>query len=148
MFYPVSITKLPDGKIQGVMDDSGAVAVQDTEDEVIAAFVNSSSGIIENEFRKKKRSIPLPREPREGDLLVYVPLQLQLRIALWNIMRSQRITTAELGRILGISRQYAQRYVNGSDLVSVENYERALTTLGYFSDLSVTHVNQPEKEQS
>ena len=101
-------------------------------------MIKGLSGFIELQYRKQKLPIPLPRHNiEEGDRVLYIPLKLQLRILLWNTMLTRRYRAADIAKLLGVSRQQVQMYVNGSSGVSVESYEKVLKLLGVYPSISL-----------
>lgn len=55
-----------------------------------------------------KKAIPLPSEALEGEQKIRLPIQVAVKIALYNEMLKQKVTRAELGRRL----QWQQAQVN------------------------------------
>ncbi len=132
MLYPYKVEISDDGKTyRGTVVDFGAYVEAPSLDELTTLLDQAFTAMVET-VRRKKVKIPLPSTPFEGCGLLYVPMQLQLRILLINLMRDQKINGSELAKILGVSRQRAQDYVNASGNVSVEKYEAVLQKLGAY----------------
>ena len=127
MFYKYSIREV-EKKFYGYVEDLDLESLpQNSADEAKEALIKGLSGFIEIQYRKQKLPIPLPKHNiTEGDQVLYIPLKLQLRILLWNTMLTRRYRSADIAKLLGVSRQQAQMYINGSSGVSVESYEKVL----------------------
>ena len=138
MFYKYSIKEVED-KFYGFVEDLDLESLpQNSADEAKEALIKGLSGFIEPQYRKQKLPIPLPRHNiEEGDRVLYIPLKLQLRILLWNTMLTRRYRAADIAKLLGVSRQQVQMYVNGSSGVSVESYEKVLKLLGVYPSISL-----------
>ena len=92
---------------------------------------------IEETFRKQRKPIPEPSAPKDHDGILVVPLKLEARIRLWNLLREKHMSTSELARLLDMSRQQAQRLVDGSGPVSFDMYYEAFKALGYYLSLEL-----------
>ena len=92
---------------------------------------------IEETFRKQRKPIPEPSAPKDHDGILVVPLKLEARIRLWNLLRERHMSTSELARLLDMSRQQAQRLVDGSGPVSFDMYYEAFKALGYYLSLEL-----------
>ena len=138
MFYKYSIREV-EKKFYGYVEDLDLESLpQNSADEAKEALIKGLSGFIEIQYRKQKLPIPLPKHNiTEGDQVLYIPLKLQLRILLWNTMLTRRYRSADIAKLLGVSRQQAQMYINGSSGVSVESYEKVLKLLGVYPSISL-----------
>ena len=79
----------------------------------------------------------MPSLPKENDGILVVPLKLEARIRLWNLLREKHMSTSEFARVMGISRQQAQFLVDGSRPVSFDMYYQAFKALGYYLSLEL-----------
>ena len=138
MFYKYSIREV-EKKFYGYVEDLDLESLpQNSADEAKEALIKGLSGFIEIQYRKQKLPIPLPKHNiTEGDQVLYIPLKLQLRILLWNTMLTRRYRSADIAKLLGVSRQQAQMYINGSSGVSVESYEKVLKLLCVYPSISL-----------
>ena len=122
MFYPYSA-------------ENGTVTVRDlgwsipgeSPEAVGDYFADNFSDFIEENFRKKGVPIPMPSAPRgpELDALLMVPIKVEARIRLWNLLREKHMSTSEFARQVGVSRQQAQFMVDGTRPVSIDAYCKA-----------------------
>lgn len=128
MFYPVTETT-PNFF---TMPDLGMSCAADSVYEALDYFADHMPDYIEETFRKKGKPIPTPSTLKDNDAVLVVPLKLEARILLWNLLKEKYMTTSELSRLMGISRQQAQFLVDGTRPVSLDMYYEAIKALGYY----------------
>lgn len=133
MFYPVSKIEHDVFSVR----DLGLNCEADSLEQALDILSGKVEAYIENSFRKQGKPIPIPSEPRDGDGILAVPLKLEARILLWNLLREKHMSTSEFSRLLDISRQQAQRLVDGSGPVSFDMYYEAFKALGYYLSLEL-----------
>lgn len=133
MFYPVSEIK------HGVFSirDLGLTCEADSLEQALDLLSDRTENFIEETFRKQRKPIPEPSEPHDNDGILVVPLKLEARIRLWNLLREKHMSTSEFARLLNVSRQQAQRLVDGSGPVSFDMYYEAFKALGYYLSLEL-----------
>ena len=85
-----------------------------------------------NELRRRKQPIPMP----DGTGGAEIPFIMQLKIALWNWMRSKNLRGADLGRAMGINGQKVARIMNFAYPSDVKTVVAACEALG--ASVSVT----------
>lgn len=129
MIYGYEVEKTPEGFVAKVAVLGMTTKPQESEDAAGEVLREGMSGFIELQYRRRKKPIPVPDKMPEAGNALYIPIKLQLRILLWNTMMEKHISQTELAQLLKITRQQVQRYVDGSDTVSVEKYEQALIAL-------------------
>lgn len=137
MFYPYQVIQENDSFICVVPDLKVYVSAK-TAEEAETLMKDNLMKNIEINFRQANLPIPSPSKPVKGrDRLFYVPLRDEARILLWNILKEKRLSVAEFGRILGVSRQQAHHIVSGSNAVSLDKYCEAFEALGYYLSLDL-----------
>jgi predicted RNase H-like HicB family nuclease len=137
MFYPFT-TEEQDGKFVCIVPDLKFYSEGDTEEEAEKLMRDGLLRYIEETYRKQGKPIPLPSVPgKEQDSLFYIEIKDEARILLWNLLKEKFMTTSELARLLGISRQYAQSMVDGSNSVSMAKYCEAFEKLGFYVSLEL-----------
>lgn len=137
MFYPYIVTE-EEGKFFCVVRDLDFFSQGDTKEEAVQLMSDGLYRYIEDVYRKNGKPIPEPSAPVKGqDSLFYVDLKDEARIRLWNLLKEKHMSTSELARMLGISRQYAQSMVSGANSVSMEKYSEAFEALGYYLSLEL-----------
>lgn len=133
MFYPVSEIKYNVFSVR----DLGLTCEADSLERALDILSDKVENFIEETFRKQRKPIPEPSTPKDHDGILVVPLKLEARIRLWNLLREKHMSTSELARLLDMSRQQAQRLVDGSGPVSFDMYYEAFKALGYYLSLEL-----------
>lgn len=133
MFYPVSEIK---DNVFSVRDLDLTCEANSLE-RALDILSDKVENFIEETFRKQRKPIPEPSAPKDHDGILVVPLKLEARIRLWNLLREKHMSTSELARLLDMSRQQAQRLVDGSGPVSFDMYYEAFKALGYYLSLEL-----------
>lgn len=133
MFYPVSEIKHNIFSVR----DLGLTCEADSLERALDILSDKVENFIEETFRKQRKPIPEPSAPKDHDGILVVPLKLEARIRLWNLLREKHMSTSELARLLDMSRQQAQRLVDGSGPVSFDMYYEAFKALGYYLSLEL-----------
>lgn len=133
MFYPVSEIKHNVFSVR----DLGLTCEADSLERALDILSDKVENFIEETFRKQRKPIPEPSAPKDHDGILVVPLKLEARIRLWNLLKEKHMSTSELARLLDMSRQQAQRLVDGSGPVSFDMYYEAFKALGYYLSLEL-----------
>lgn len=133
MFYPVSEIKHNVFSVR----DLGLTYEANSLERALDILSDKVENFIEETFRKQRKPIPEPSAPKDHDGILVVPLKLEARIRLWNLLREKHMSTSELARLLDMSRQQAQRLVDGSGPVSFDMYYEAFKALGYYLSLEL-----------
>lgn len=133
MFYPVSEIKHNVFSVR----DLGLTCETDSLERALDILSDKVENFVEETFRKQRKPIPEPSAPKDHDGILVVPLKLEARIRLWNLLREKHMSTSELARLLDMSRQQAQRLVDGSGPVSFDMYYEAFKALGYYLSLEL-----------
>lgn len=133
MFYPVSEIKHNVFSVR----DLGLTCEADSLERALDILSDKVENFIEETFRKQRKPIPEPSAPKDHDGILVVPLKFEARIRLWNLLRERHMSTSELARLLDMSRQQAQRLVDGSGPVSFDMYYEAFKALGYYLSLEL-----------
>lgn len=133
MFYPISEIKHNVFSVR----DLGLTCEADSLERALDILSDKVENFVEETFRKQRKPIPEPSAPKDHDGILVVPLKLEARIRLWNLLREKHMSTSELARLLDMSRQQAQRLVDGSGPVSFDMYYEAFKALGYYLSLEL-----------
>ena len=131
MYYPIEIAKTRSGYRAFCRDIPEMAVAFDSLDELkekLRAFVPF---VLESQYRREKKRIPLPSQALDGEERLYVPLYVQAKIALWNCMVDKGMNLQGLAEMLKVSPAQAQRYVDLSvKKASLESVEEVLHRLG------------------
>lgn len=86
----------------------------------------------------EKRDIPAPTMLRNGQVSVPVPTIVAAKLALYSVMKSQRITKVELADRLGISEASVRKLTNPDHRSHMSQVQKALKAVGYSLTVQVT----------
>lgn len=139
MFYPIQITKTPDGFRAASRDIPEFDFTEKTLEELQKTTQDGLPSVMVLCYRRKRKAIPMPSAPEPGESLVYVPVKLQAKILFWNYLVTNRYRIADLARELGVAHSEAGRLVNlEKDMASIDAIERALRKLGGSFSLTIS----------
>lgn len=116
--YVVSFRDLPEALTQGYSLDEARTQAKD-------ALIDALDFYFEDE-----RPVPPPSELQEGEELVEIPLSVWSKVLLLNTMLEQRVSQAELGKMLNKPRQEINRMTNLSHATKIDSIVEALKALG------------------
>ncbi len=137
MLYAYEIIREDEKYIGYVPDLVFKTKPQASETDAEKVLTDGLSGFIELVYRQEKKMIPLPKTSVKDKRALYVPIKLQFRILLWNLMRKQKISQTELSEKLGVSKQMVNQLINGKGNVSAERYEEIFQILGVYPHLEL-----------
>jgi antitoxin HicB len=89
------------------------------------ALIVALSGYIED-----RRDIPPPSKAKKGQKLVHLPPQIAMKIAIYQSMRDQKVTQANLGQCMGIDGRQVRRILNLDHNTTLSQLTSALKCLG------------------
>jgi len=116
--YIVSFRDLPEALTQGYSLDEARTQAKD-------ALIDALDFYFEDE-----RPVPPPSKLQEGEELVEIPLSVWSKVLLLNTMLEQRVSQAELGKMLNKPRQEINRMTNLSHATKIDSIVEALKALG------------------
>ncbi|MCU4576113.1 type II toxin-antitoxin system HicB family antitoxin [Acinetobacter courvalinii] len=116
--YVVSFRDLPEALTQGYSLDEARTQAKD-------ALIDALDFYFEDE-----RPVPPPSELQEGEEIVEIPLSVWSKVLLLNTMLEQRVSQAELGKMLNKPRQEINRMTNLSHATKIDSIVEALKALG------------------
>ncbi len=127
--YPVVLKLDGDSVIASFPDVPEAITVGSDEDNALAwavdALVVALSGYIDN-----RRDIPRPSRPKPSQPTVALPPAITAKIAIYQTMRDQKVTQAELGQRMGIDARQVRRVLDLNHRTRLDQLESALRALG------------------
>ena len=104
---------------------TGGDDLKDTHAQAADCLAEAIAGRI-----RRGEAIPLPSNPKRGQHLIGVPLQLAPKLALYMAMREGKITGTEVARRLGVSETVVRRMLNPTHATKPERIQSALRVLG------------------
>lgn len=116
--YVVSFRDIPEALTQGYsMDEAKSQAVD--------ALIDALDFYFEDE-----RPVPMPTEALRDEVVIELPLSVWSKVLLLNTMLEQRVSQAELGKMLGKPRQEINRMTNLRHATKIDSIVEALKALG------------------
>ena len=84
-----------------------------------------------------RRPIPQPSRAKLGQVIIFPPMLVAAKLALYEAMREAGVSNAELGRRLGVSEGAVRRLVNLDHRSHISQIEAGLHILGQYLVVSV-----------
>ena len=131
MRYRINYHRLPNGSIEASCPDIPEFfCVQPSVEKARVEILRAFPSAMHKFYRKKHLAVPLPGTGKSDDR-VALPVRIQAKILLWNLMLAERWRLADIARKLGVAQAQAQRLVDlDRDLASMEAIEEALDAMG------------------
>ena len=123
-------------------DVPGANTGDEDREDTLAGAADCLAVALET-YMEQKRDIPLPSKPKKGECLIEVPLELAMKIAVYQTMRDARVSQAELARRMKIPETRVRRILDPHRATSAEIIEQALSRLGKTARLRVDEEREP-----
>ncbi|WP_354473773.1 hypothetical protein [Pantoea sp. UYEF8] len=123
--YEVSCRDLP---LMHSVGDTIDGALLEAEDGIVTAIS------LEMDMR---RPIPSASEPRPGEYVVYLPVLVAMKAALYNAMIETGTRKADLARRLGVNGPQVDRLLDVEHSSKVEKVELALAQLGRKAQIEI-----------
>jgi len=127
--YPATVERTDDGFYLVLFPDVLEAGADGRTREEALHEASVTLGAALAGYVKEGRALPRPSEPRPGQRVVPVPVQVAASLALRGAMRAQGITNVELGRRLGINERAVRRLVDPDHHSTIERLSRALAVV-------------------
>ena len=127
--YPVKIERDGDGYLATFRDIPEAITGGATKEEALEMAKDALITAMDFYF-DDKRLVPSPSQPKEGELLVELPVSLSAKILLLNEMVSQNVRPATLAVKLHTSKQDVNRLTNLKHPTKIDSIAEAMKALG------------------
>lgn len=135
--YPARL--IPDGTGFAIVfrDIPEAITCGDTREDAIDmardALVTSMDFYFDD-----RRPVPLPSQPKRGEVLIDLPPSVVTKVLLLNTMLGQNVGPSELARRLNTRRQDINRIVTLSHTTKIDTIAAALAALGMRLEVTIT----------
>ncbi|KGQ35094.1 antitoxin [Gallibacterium anatis] len=123
--YSVTFRDIPEAITCGDNYDDALVMAKD-------ALVTAMDFYFED-----KRSVPLPSEAKEGEVLIELPPSVATKVMLLNEMIKQNISNVELARRIHVKPQEIQRITDLNHSTKIDTLNRAFQALGKRLEISI-----------
>lgn len=132
MFYPIEISQTSSGEYRAFCRDLPELYVSGkTVDEIKDLVASAVPATMELHYRREKKAIPLPSPVLPTEKGIYIPIRVQAKILLWNLLVERGMSLNDLAALIEASAPQAQRLVDLTKKgASIEAIERVMNTLG------------------
>lgn len=131
MYYPATFTLDTNNTfLVEFRDVPEAVGVGETFEEAYQSALDGLEVALFSIYMKERRAIPLPSNLVKGEHAVYVPVAVQVKLALYSEMLAQGVSKAELSRRLQVNQKQIDRLWDLGHSSKIEFLEQAATKLG------------------
>ncbi|NJO36450.1 MAG: type II toxin-antitoxin system HicB family antitoxin [Rhizobiales bacterium] len=138
--YPAKLSPEAEGGYAVTFRDLGeAVAFGESEEEAIDKAGEVLADVL-SYYAEDGKAFPDASAPKRGEKLVFLPVIIQAKLALWARMGELGLTKVELAARLGIDEKAARRMLRLDYHSGVDKIEAAPTMLGRRSVFSVSAV--------
>jgi antitoxin HicB len=137
--YPVALT--PDEPGGGFVVTCRNVPELITQGDTLTEALEEAEGALEAAIEARIEDgmdIPQPNRPQKGEHLASLPIGTAMKAALYQAMREQGVTKAELARRMALDEKEARRMLDPRHTTKVPTLERALHVLGKRVELVVS----------
>ena len=129
--YPVSIRKGRDGRYLAHFPDvPEALTDGATREEAYSEAKDALAEALMSRMADKE-DIPVPSEPRGRWLPLALDPTIALKVALYDAMREQGLTVADLARLLDLDHKEARRLLDPRHVSKLPRLRQALASTGY-----------------
>lgn len=138
--YPAKLIAEPEGGFTVTFRDLGeAIAFGESEDEAIERAGEVLADAL-SYYAEEGKAFPSASAPKRGEKLVFLPVVIQAKLALWARMGELGLNKVELAARLGIDEKAVRRMLRLDYQSGVDKIEAALAVLGRRSVFSVSAV--------
>lgn len=116
------------------MQNSAFETYEKAHEEATTVFLN----VLEHEYRRKGRAIPMPEKQPESETVIDVDAVTQCRLLLWNLMQKMDVTASWVSRRANLSRQEISRIMDfTASRVHAYKIEEVIHALGYSVEVTL-----------
>jgi antitoxin HicB len=127
--YGVVLEKEDDGVTLTSPDLPGVVTFGDTEEEALENGAGAFAALI-SELISQRRDVPLPGPIQRGQRRIALPSLIAQKVLLYQAMREEGVTAAELARRLGKMPNHVQRLLDVLHASRHDQLDDAMRALG------------------
>lgn len=128
--YPVTLKTYESGQIGATFKDvPEAMTCADTMEQVLELAKDALITAL-FAYQNARRRIPKPSPPKPGEHLVFLPLRVALKIAIYNEMISRHMTQQQLADLLKCDGRQVRRLLDLDHESKLSQLEAAFNVLG------------------
>lgn len=136
MFYPAKFISEDGGYTVTFRDIPEALTCGDSLDDAKEMAQDALITAMDFYFEDRKK-VPMPSSLEDGEVMVELPDSVFAKVLLLNEMVEQKVSNADLARLIFIKPQEVQRIVNLEHSTKIDTISKALNALGKQLVLSV-----------
>ena len=127
--YPVNLRK--DGKFILVTFPDIPEAITQGKDRAQAlAMAREALETSMDFYFEDKRPVPMPSKPKRGQAVIEIPPSVAAKVLLLNEMLRQKVRPIDLARLIGTTKQEANRLTDLKHATKIDRIDAALRALG------------------
>jgi len=138
--YPVTLTPAEEGGfVVSFPDVPEALTQGENREDALARAVDALETALEM-YVEEGREIPKPSKARRGQVTVRAPMLAQMKLAVYNAMREQKVRKTELARRMGWHLMQVDRLLDLRHSTRVNDIEAALGSLNRAFSINVDEL--------
>lgn len=127
--YPARVGRDGNGYMVSFRDIPEALTSGATREEAVEMAHDALATAMEF-YLEDRRPVPMPSEPRKGEVLIDLPASMSAKMLLLNAMIESGVSPAKLARRLGTSPQVVNRIVNFRHSTKIDTIAEAIEATG------------------
>ena len=128
--YPVILTPDENGTVIAQFPDVPEAITVGADEANAFEWAQDALVVALTGYIEERRDIPPPSKQKRGQELVHLPVQVAMKLAIYQGMRDQSITQATLGECIGVDGRQIRRILDLDHNTSLSQLVRALKCLG------------------
>ena len=128
--YPVILTKDENSTVIAQFPDVPEAMTVGADETNALDWAQDALVVALTAYIDERRDIPPPSKPKKGQESVHLPVQVAMKLAIYQSMRDQGVTQAALGECMGVDGRQVRRILNLDHNTSLSQLVRALKCLG------------------
>lgn len=136
MYYIATVTREDKYWLAEFPDAPGCQTFADSSEELTEAAADALQGWLEGHLVDGQApQRPQPRQPRQGDLVVLVPLALSAALSVRWKRQELGLSQAELAKRIGVTQQQIAKIEDPDENPTLKTVSTVAKALGLFADL-------------
>ena len=131
MQYPARFEQAPEGGYTVTFRDIPEAITQADDLEEARTLAADALVTAMDFYIEDLRSVPAPSAPKRGEELVDLPASVWAKVQLLNTMIEEKVSQADLARMLGTTRQEINRMVDLHHTTKIDTIAGAVAALGH-----------------
>lgn len=134
--YPIQIHDDPDGLWLTCPDTPRTYGAGENMAKAIASLRDGLESVF-SLYVDENQPIPAASAPAAGQPFIRLPVEVSMKVAVWNAFLASGLSKSELARRLGVNRPQIDRLFDFLHHSKMDALERALHELGFSVEVSI-----------